>query len=699
MMKTLVVVLLLQASSVLADEPVKGTICFGKDCTSVTGSTFDVRPAGIERRFVWTSTDALRVVLGRLAANATTVDLSPKDARNVTLSVRGDAQRGWPVETRFAIAESPDQQWRWTIPAKLTGKAMSIRVTPGAYTMMIGADHHKGVRRQLKVDARDVDLREIILGPVPAVAGRVVTVTRSGDGGEPKETAVAGVQVARSDGKIIAATDEQGAFRAELLEPLTKELVFLSLGLATRVVPLNILATDTDLGVVKLSSGVKLSVHLVRADALKAKGMRAVLAEASKTEYENTNIATREVKPGEDDVVFPDLSEGTYYVTLTGDGPLEKLTTAIPVKTQDVSEQIHLKPFQLRGTVHLGNDPLHEGTVGVHDRDHTWTVDLPIDTEGRFGGTMWQADGIGGWVNSKETGSLPIDEAPILTGDPALWEVRFRRRFIAGRIFDEETKMAVPSASMHLQLETRSDNGMGMSQLYTGVRVDNDGTYSIAATRDGIYDVSVTTPDHVVANKTIELKQDDGSSTTDFPLTRGMEQVIDFVWATGEPVAQGFVIEGVARDGHNPGWSAMTDGNGRLSLRMRSGERKTLFIVPRQGSFAVVHVAAGEETPMRMVVPQPVGSLVMNFQDSDRKPVLAGAAIRWNGEWLPASVVGRLNITRLDPGSLRFALLPSGSYELWGMHAGRPALAPPPREPVHVGLSGGEQTVEITVAK
>lgn len=699
-MRKLFLLLLLSASSLTADEPRKGTICFAlTDCAPVTGSAFEVKPADLDRRFVWMSNDASSVVLGRLAAKAVSVDLDSKDARNVTLSVRGDARRGWPLETRFVITESKDRLWRWSVPAKLIGRTMSIRVPTGSYSMVIGAEHHKADRRPLRV-ANDVALREITLAPIPVVTGRVVTMKKTGDDKEPKETPVAGAQLARSDGKILGSANEQGAFRVELTEPLTKEMVIMSSGLGNRVVPLNIIAADTDLGVITLSGGVKLTAHVDRADSVKAKTLHATLTEASKTQYENTSVATRELKAGDDVLVFSDLSEGEYYLTLNGDGALEHLTTVIPIKTEDVSSEIHLSPFQLQGSVRLGSEPVREGVVSVHDRHHTWSAEAPINTEGRFGGTMWQADDIGGWVRSGEINSLPAEPDPVLIGDPATWEIAFRRRLITGRIFDDETKEPIPSSGLDMQLETtsRSPSGQtGISRLYSPARVDDKGQYSIVATRDGVYDLSARAPDHVTARTSITLGDGDESKTADFPLSKGVEQPIDFVWPSGEPIANARAVEGVARDGHNALWYGSADANGRLTLRMRAGETRTLFVIPAQGSFAPVHVVQGDGQPIRIVVPEPVASLVINYHDTEKKPRPTATAIRWNGEWLPQSVVSQLNISRAGAGSIRFALLPAGSYEVWAVPGIEPPFGPPQSEPVRVGLTSGEQTIEVTV--
>src|SRR4051794_8190495 len=112
-MRKLLLLLFLTTTSLLADEPEKGTICFGTDCAPATGTTFDVKPADVERRFVWTSSDGSRFILGTLPAKATSVDLKQKDAYNVTLSIRGDVQRGWPVETRFAIIAGGKRGGGW----------------------------------------------------------------------------------------------------------------------------------------------------------------------------------------------------------------------------------------------------------------------------------------------------------------------------------------------------------------------------------------------------------------------------------------------------------------------------------------------------------------------------------------------------------------------------------------------------------
>ena len=50
-MRKLALLLLLIATAVSAQEPVKGTICFDNDCTATTGMSLAVKPSDADRRF------------------------------------------------------------------------------------------------------------------------------------------------------------------------------------------------------------------------------------------------------------------------------------------------------------------------------------------------------------------------------------------------------------------------------------------------------------------------------------------------------------------------------------------------------------------------------------------------------------------------------------------------------------------------
>lgn len=666
------VILLMAAGAMFAAEPQKGT--------------------------VWPSKDGTTFVLGSPAATVTTIDEEAKDSRNVTVTVRGAAHSGWPLETRFAVFQARDRVWRWSVPAKLAGNKITIRLPHGSYLLEVAAEHHKPDRQPLNIKDADLPPREIALAPLPVVTGRVVTMKKD------EQVPLAGAQIARIDGKVLASTNDQGLFRAEIDAPRPQEnIVVMAPGFGNRIVPLQAVSNETDVGTIKMSAGVKLTLHVDRPESLKSKTLQVRLDEHTPKQYENTKIASHELKGGDDELTFSDLSKGEYLVVISGDGPLERLSTTVAVDAEDVSRDIRISPFQLAGSVHLGSEPLREGKVGIQNGQHTWNADLPIDAEGHFGGTMWQREDVGGWVESKATGSMPVDEHPTLSGDPAVWDIHFERRMITGRVFDETTKQPIEHSAMQLQLEAKKPPAPGrsqMSRLYSGVKIEDDGSYSILAMHDGTYDLLVRAPGHVDVKQTVEMNQDDASKIVDFPLSAGVEQSVEFVWPNGEPVRNSSLIEGVARDGFNPGAMFRTDEAGVLKVRMKRDDSRTLFIMPSQGSFAAVHlVGSAEPKPMRVVVPFPTASLTVNMVGPDQKPVPAKLLMRFNGEWVPYSVVTRLQTTFMAGPKLVLPHLPAGAYELWGVGGRQPTFSPPPAEPVRAGLSTGEQAVEIAVPK
>jgi hypothetical protein len=222
------------------------------------------------------------------------------------------------------------------------------------------------------------------------------------------------------------------------------------------------------------------------------------------------------------------------------------------------------------------------------------------------------------------------------------------------------------------------------------VNLGADGTYSIGAVKDGSYELKTHARDYVEMKKTIEMTDRDESKIIDFPLSRGVEQAVEFVWASGQPVGGSEVVEGTSRDGHNPERMYATDATGLLTVRMARGERRTLVILPREGSFAIADVSAPEKPDapaIQFIVPPAAGSLRVKI-DRKGKPATFGAmGMRYNGRDLPASAILRLPVEPVEGGGSRYRNLPAGAYEVW-IPGGTPA---------RVTVTAGEELVELAV--
>jgi hypothetical protein len=670
----------------------KGTLCLlhknDQQCTATEGLTVPVVPAETSRAFVWASADGSRLLLGTIAAKASTVSLDEKPRSNVALAISGDRKRGWPLDARLTFA-AKGQEWSFPLKTKVVAKLRNVRLPPASsYLLTIAADHHFIAKRTMKAQ-KDVALGEIVLKPLPLIFGRVVTM---------KDEPIAGVQIVRPEGKIQTTTNEQGQFRSELAEPIPDEVLVTQANFASVLLPLVQLSAEADLGTIHLGTGFKLALRLVRPD-VENLPLRVGLLRETPEKNEPSPIAQRELREKDDQVSFPDLSAGKYVVVIEGKEPLQRLSKEFEMKDADREEEIRIAPFRLDGSVRIGEEPmLGGGNLDLRGPAHAWRVNVSIDDSGRFGGSMWQRGIVIGFLNAADINELVF--SPALGTDPSAWDIQFHRRYIRGRIFDEETNQPVQQASLRLQVVA------GDSQSISSVPIDPDGRYSILAERAGTYELRAAAPEHVPAKATVSVAAEDATDRQfDFPLARGFQQVVEFVWPSGQAVADAPVVEGIASDGFgiNPERTYTTDGTGRLTLNLRRSEVKTIYILPRDGSFGIAHVVAAESSdanPLRLIVPAPAGALRAEMRDADDKPLPAMLLFRFNGELIPQPVILHLTGQYENSPTLRVPNLPAGAYEIWAVPVVNYAFAAlagrvPSRAPLRVGLTVGEQSFTV----
>jgi hypothetical protein len=587
------------------------------------------------------------------AAGSTTAEAAVA-THDVSFSMRGDRARGWPVKTRVSLTSEASKN-EWTIEAGEVRKPVSVRVPAGTYKLTIAAEHHRVFTRTLEVD-KDLSLPEIALSAIPAISGLVIFRQREA------EIALAGAQIL-AGARQLATTDEHGRFHVDLPEEDPPDAItVVHTGQAPKVVPLyENLAAENDLGTIELPRGATLTVRLDRRDDERKPLTVSVIGKLT--------TASHDLEPDEKEVAFSGLAPGNYRIGVKGTRPLEWMTDKVEVKEDDLEQKVAIDAFRLDGRVVVGNEALRGGGMAdLLGPEGTWRAQVPIDDDGRFGGTMWQTGKVSASLKTALSPTPIVETSPDLGANPSSWNIVLKRRSIQGRVFDGQSKEPVVNARIEVVTT------IGDRKMESTAAIQKDGAYSIPAIQNGRYDVRVTSPDHADSKRTMSLGRDDETPIVDFPLEGGLEAEVWFVWPNNQPVVG-------ARVGSDDGKTLVTDKDGRVVLRLHIRETRAVAIVPREGSFAVTDVVAPRSRSMKLqvVVPLPAGSI--RITSRLRSPII----VSYKGRELPQFVLQRLRSDTGEPGVVRLVHLPAGDYGVEAIGA----------RWVQVQLNAGEQAVEL----
>ncbi|HEV2722172.1 MAG TPA: hypothetical protein VG323_19275 [Thermoanaerobaculia bacterium] len=576
----------------------------------------------------------------------------------------------------------------YTVPAKSVAKLTTILLPPGRYPLSFQAEHHVTATRNVDLTAQQrVDAGEVRLRPLPFLTGTVVTMK------EGKDVPLAGADVSH-----LATTDEKGVFRAELPENPPRTVVISHAGVASKTIKLDLREGDTNVGTIRLLPGTALTVEIVRPPALRAKPLTVTLFRKDRDVYEPTRVASQELATADDEVKFADLAPAEHIVVVSGDQPLARVGARVTIEEEKpASTEIRVEPYTLTGRLTFGGDPLGEAQFDVFPRDQAWRTQITTAADGTFGGTAWQRGVLTGAVTDARVGSFFFADSPELGAEPSVWNFEIRKRLISGRVFDAETKEPMGNVFVIERITLRSDHG----EITGGssVRTDDAGNFKVLAALTGRYELRVEQQDYIPKKITVDIAADDVSKTSDFPLERGIAQPLLLRWPDGAPIASATIYDGDAPAPGDLPPRYRSDATGTAHIRGKSGEAHTLYVMPVEGSIAVVHLTIADDAqPVEAVVGRPAGALRIAAVDDEGKPSRGGIILRFNGELIPMEMVGRRyeRAAGFDAAGERVLdRLPAGTYEVWV----RRSLALPSQPGVGVGISAGEERVRVVVPK
>ena len=676
-------------SSVAAEPPtLHGMLCVTKEgttlrvdssCKPAEGAPVSVEPAAVDRQFLWVQVDKHQIVIGTIARSATAIDLGPKERGTIVLALSGERTRGWPTDVELHFVAANKHGYDVALQDGAITRLTSIGIKPGAYDVSITARHHLRLKRDnIAVKPAAV----VTLGALRLLAAPRLTATVTNAKGERLASAV----MTNPQGQVLAAANVEGALAAELPGDAPAYVEILADGFAAHRLPLDREAADIDLGHVVLRRGATLNVTLDRSNIAAVPVRVSVLARGPDQRLRET--AGRDLKPTETEATFPPIEAGDYFLGVMGPAPLARHVEALRLPDDgNVEKRISVDPIAITGEVLVGTHRATGGQLNLQPLGGGWEVAVGVEEDGSFRAESWEKGVFTAYYISDPARDGTFVRQPLeATSSPTHWHIVITDRTLSGRIYDKETREPVPE--VELSEDYRTDDG---SSGLGNVPVKPDGAFALDAVEPGDYTFKATAHTYKPAIVHVHVSATDSAQTVNIPLERGIAVVVSIVTPAGDPVARATVIDGVG-DGINPDHIYTSDGAGQVTLRLRPDEMRTLYVLPREGSFAIVDIrAANAAEGVRVVVPPAVGTLRMRAA-AKGKP-LAGVTplFRWNGRLVPPPVPRFFPFA--DPLKIGIWTDESGRVELRGMPAGVYEFFPVRSEAEQAAVVRGTSTV------
>lgn len=627
----------------------RGTFCVGAPatCQETSGATVTIPAAEEERTFVWRRRDGAEIAVGTVKPNASTVDWP---ARSVALRVKDQGQTDFPQRIDLLV-EGAAGRWAVALNRREASGLARLFLPEGNHGVTATAERRRPARVQISGGRLAY---ELMLIPKPSISGRVVDQrTRKGIVGAlitalPAETAV-------------AVTDYSGQFSFEPDEEWPKALRVSAPAFGTKIVAAPASVTSTLLPWTELSPAGAIALTVRHDEEVEAELARLV------EDAEKTAVASKVISPTAGTVQFDGLDEGEYELSLRGKGAFERYTTKLAVKAeQTTNETIELAPVPIDIHVVRETDGVPDVRVQVTHLSPEWKTDATTDSEGHVRGRLWQQGLFVAFVAPPQSGGTQIARKSLSGANEITWVIALHGGTVSGMVVDAREKF--PLGRAKVRLETKKAGGM--QELTTST--NDRGEFSFEYVPDGTQTLTAHTTGYVMAEETFQLTSAARARRLRVELEPAEVQAVRVVSSYGAPLVGATITD--SSGGSHGTWT--TDAEGRASVPIRRGEAKTVFVLPREGSFAAATLpASGSGQPraeQQIVVPKGEVTIDIRTQDGAGNGVPdVELLLRHNGVLIPESVArlmfklhgNMLRTGRSGAGQLRN--LPVGAYEFW----------------------------------
>jgi hypothetical protein len=400
-------------------------------------------------------------------------------------------------------------------------------------------------------------------------------------------------------------------------------------------------------------------------------------------------------------VSFRNLTPGVYQLRLQGSNGTEQLGTKVVVGAGSIARPaIEVTPLVLTGNVVLGETALPDAALIISNREFRWRGGIVLSADGTFTVPFWQP---GSYVAAVRSPALSTNYNRIveLSGaSPVRMSLTLPEREVRGTV--RSLKDGTPVAGASLDVEVKSSEG---TQSFR-VNSDGSGRFRLGAADPGSYSLIASAPRYLQSSPvTFKLAEGERLRELDVRVDPGRLLPLQVVDSAGVAIDEAIIMAATAGNVRS---HTKTDVHGAATVAVPTGEAATVFILPQEGSFAIVRVASGTAIErQRIVVPTPSSSLDVLARTTAGKPIQQVALLmRYNGEIVPPAVAEEstltdgITFTTDSTGHVVLRRIPPGVYEFWPYRteeesAAIIATAESFAAPIQVNVRTGENKVAV----
>ncbi|HEX6161265.1 MAG TPA: carboxypeptidase-like regulatory domain-containing protein, partial [Thermoanaerobaculia bacterium] len=503
--------------------------------------------------------------------------------------------------------------------------------------------------RTIDVRGGAFDFGAIGLTRMPRIEGEV-----RGEDGKP----LAGARVALHPAGGTATTGPSGRFAIDVEGHWPTDVLVTRDGFGTRVVRLDATEGNVTLPPVTLRRGATLQMRIVR--GAERGPIEVKIGLATRDDGRPVWLATKKLEPGRTSIAFTDLERDVYRILLSGPEPLQRMLLSAVVQEQQKTVEVSLPGVRTRAAVTLGGDPLPGATVEMH-RQGLWRSSVVTDEKGEFGTAVWESTDLDALVTG---GGLPAPRVVRLPAGGGL-NIDLPARTLRGTVADGSGK-PVPHALLALEV-VQND-----VRAFIRTKSDAEGRYAFAALPAGEFSLHLEAPGYLRIDPiAVAIAEDQNVAEQAIVLATSYPRALEIVDGDGRPAAGAAVVcafEGRIRA------KKVADAEGRVTIDTPA-ERSTLFIIPREGSLAVVRLqpALDDATLVhRIVIPPGEARLDITALATGDVPIPGVSLLmRFNGELFTPEIARELRMRHRstlrtgDDGRATLTQIPSGYYEFW----------------------------------